>query len=331
MENSKIREFLQQTAVKTGAIVMASALVLTSGTWSGIFRNDMQFVSEAELPIFVDLEGEEDIDGNEIPSGNAPKVTKSTKTTKSTKKVKLKEKAKKTYTKKSKAKKETKTSKKVTDDGTTTIKTETSTSLTSKFKKGSNVNTQITTVTTVTTTTVEANQAAQVMVVSSEETAAAPAAASGQIAISAIAPKVDARVANAYTTLGFTIGVDSSVNYSGVFDARKRSITLKKAGDTVYHELGHFVAFIAGNVDTSTAFKQVFEAEKDLYTEFNKEYVLQNSSEYFAESFKNYTLAPGVLKKERPLTYDAVEAALGNITDTQVTKVQTVYRAVWGA
>ena len=63
---------------------------------------------------------------------------------------------------------------------------------------------------------------------------------------------------------------------------------------------------------------------------YNKAYVLQNSSEYFAESFKNYTLDPNTLRAERPLTYSAIESALNNVTDAQVAKIKAVYRAVWG-
>lgn len=347
MKNGKIREFLQQTMVKTGAVVVVSALVLTSSSWSNILKGNTQFVSEAELPVFVDLEGAVDIDPNKTPAGNAPKVTRTTKTTKSTKKVKLKEKSKKTYTKKSKAKKQTSTSQKVTGTETTTVTTETSTTLTSKFTKGSNINKQTTTVTTVTTTTVQSNEAAAAadgVVTVSEMTAAAPASVqtaaqttaqaapeAGQVSIGAIAPRVDSRVSNAYTTLGFTININPSVSYSGVFDARNKGITIKRSGDTIYHEIGHFVAFIAGNVDKSPAFQQVFEQEKNKYTMFNKAYVLQNSSEYFAESFKNYTLDPNELRSSRPLTFAAIESALNNITEAQVTRVQTVYRSVWEA
>ena len=331
MKGNKVREFLQQRAIKAGAVVLASALVLTSSSWSGIFRNEPEFVAEAELPVYVDPD-DSPIPPEPVPSGpSAPKVTKTTKTNKTTKKVKLKAKSKKTYTKKGKAQKKTTTSKKVTSTETTTIKTETTTSLTSKFTKGSNINTQTTTVTTVTTTTVQTNSPASGAVVVSSVQTSAPAVSAGQVQIGSIAPMVDRRVASAYTTLGFTINIDPNVNYSGVCDARTRSITLKKSGDTVYHELGHFLAFVAGNVDKSQAFNQVFAQEKDKYTEYNKAYVLQNSSEYFAESFKNYTMNPGGLRASRPMTYAAIESALNSITDAQVAKVKTVYGAVWGA
>lgn len=123
--------------------------------------------------------------------------------------------------------------------------------------------------------------------------------------------------------------IDSSVSYSGYFDAKKQLITLKSADETIYHELGHFLAFIAGNVDTSSAFVAVYNSEKDLVTAYNKSYVTQDSSEYFAESFKDYTLDAASLQASRPQTYAAIEAALEKVTTAQVTKIATVYASIW--
>lgn len=47
---------------------------------------------------------------------------------------------------------------------------------------------------------------------------------------------------------------------------RHEPITLKQADETVYHELGHFLAFVAGNIDTSAAFQQTLpEGEIQVY------------------------------------------------------------------
>ncbi|MBU5679560.1 hypothetical protein KQI87_03000 [Blautia sp. MSJ-9] len=143
------------------------------------------------------------------------------------------------------------------------------------------------------------------------------------------ASKADSRVLTAYRTLGFTAVVDPSVSYSGYYDTRNRKITLRKLDDTVYHELGHFVAFISGNTDQTAAFKAIFAQEKALYTAYNKSYVTQNSSEYFAESFKEYTLNPAALKSARPKTYAAVQEAVSKFTDDRIAKVQKTYSVVW--
>ena len=119
------------------------------------------------------------------------------------------------------------------------------------------------------------------------------------------------------------------MNYSGYFNASKQSITLRKNDGTGYHELGHFLAFIAGNVDTKSEFVSIYKAEKSKYTAINKAYATQNSSEYFAESFKNYTENPSALKSQRPKTYAFIVSTLNKVTDAQVSKVQKAYKNIW--
>ena len=62
---------------------------------------------------------------------------------------------------------------------------------------------------------------------------------------------------------------------------------------------------------------------------FNKAYVTQNASEYFAESVKDYILNNASLKSSRPQTYAAVQNALNQITDAQIAKIQKIYGAFW--
>lgn len=151
----------------------------------------------------------------------------------------------------------------------------------------------------------------------------------GEIAITKAAPSVDSRVSKAFQNLGYKINVDPSVSYSGYTDNRSRKITLKKVDSTVYHELGHFLAFISGNYDKTAEFTSIFNQEKKLYTAFNKSYVTQNASEYFAESFKDYTSNPSALKSSRPKTYAAIRNALSKVTDSQIEKILKVYGPIW--
>lgn len=341
MKGKKIREFLQQTAVKTGAVIVATALVLTSSTWSGSLRPDT--ITEASLPIFIDTEGDERIEGEEVPLAGtfgSPKVTKTTKTKVSTKKVRMRVKSAKTYVKKSATKTTTKTAKKTTSTAKTTTKTVTATNVTNTFIRGSNIYTQKTTVKTTVTTTVESKAkagTASSSVVTLDAGSAGGVQPAEQVqklaktglGIRSMAPRADARALSAFEQLGFTVNVNPTVSYAGVFDARAQAITLKDENDTIYHELGHFVAFVAGNVDTSMAFQQIYQQEMNAYTEFNRSYVTQNSSEYFAESFKNYTLEPAKLRSTRPQTYMAIEQALSNITDAQVSRMASVYGPLW--
>lgn len=157
----------------------------------------------------------------------------------------------------------------------------------------------------------------------------APALPEGTSAIRTAAPKADSALLEAFDELGFTFKVDASYQYTGVFDARTRVIILRYNDDNVYHELGHFLAFVAGNYDVSSAFKDVYNREKSLYTGRNQAYILKNSSEYFAESYRDYVLNKSELKSQRPLTYGAIETVLGRVTDIQIDKIRNYYSGIW--
>ena len=115
----------------------------------------------------------------------------------------------------------------------------------------------------------------------------------------------------------------------GHFDAKTRMITLQCEDSTIYHELGHFLAFVAGNVDTTSSFEAVYNSEKSKFTGVRKAYATQNASEYFAESVLNYVENPSALKSQRPQTYEAIVNALSKVTDAQITKIMNVYKVVW--
>lgn len=286
-----------------------------------------------DIPSYTDPIMVSEIEDEETPLASASKVDTKVTTKTSKKKVKMKKASKKTYTKtlpetSSTSKKTTRSSGKTVVTQTTAVK-----AVTEKYTKKSKVKVvTTTTTTTVTTTTTESTSTS----VSSGNSVTMGSGSNssadtikGTVDIGQIAPNADSRVITAYRTLGFTVEVDPSVSYSGYFDGRNQKITLKKADDTIYHELGHFVAFVAGNVDVTTSFKNIYNEEKSLYTAYNKAYVTQDSSEYFAESIKELTLKPAVLKSARPKTYEAVSAAVDKLTDAQVTKIKKMYSVIW--
>lgn len=314
MKNQKMKETLRQISKKAGALVLATAIVLGGGTYVYNQQNPVP-----ELVTYIDEDSVVQIQEDETPLAS-PKVTKSTKTTKSTKKISLKSAASKTYAQKGKTTTKKKTTKTKSAKKTVTTVTVTVTSITNNYKKGSKINTQVTTVKTTVTKTTVTNTAAPVTTPVTD----------GTVAVTQIAPAADKRVLNAFQKLGFQVVIQSNVPYSGLCDAETRTITLKQADETVYHELGHFLAFVAGNIDTSAAFQQIFQNEKSKYTAYDKGYVLQNSAEYFAQSFWDYTKNPAALKASRPQTYAAIQQALSRVTDAQVANLLRVYRAVWG-
>lgn len=286
-----------------------------------------------ELPNYTDPVVEQTIEDDDTPLASQPKVTtKTTKSSKTTKKnIKLKAAATKTYTKKLPTTKKT-TNKTTKKNQTTTIKTKTTvqTDTSQKYTKKSKnvVQTQKVTTTVQTTTTVVAAASTTV----NATTAGSTTAKKEKYTVSnvaSIAPQMDSRVLNAFTKMGFTVIVDPSVSYAGYFDGRSRTITLKVEDDTIYHELGHYLAFIAGNVDKNAAFASVYNSEKSKFTGVRKAYATQNASEYFAESVLEYTENPSVLKAQRPQTYEAITNALSKVTDAQVNKIMNVYKVIW--
>ena len=340
MKGKKITEWLANKKVVSSCAAIALAAVIGGvSLFSGAGETP-------EFPSYTDPIMETSIMEDETPLASQPKTTvKTTSSTKTTRKtVKLKKASKKSYTKKLKTK--TKVTNKTNKSGNTTVDTKTTvvTKATAKYTKKSKkkvVTSKITT--TVQTTTTQqvsiANETAVSTTSSGTSAAQATAAASSSqnqskyeanvANVASVAGKMDNRVIAAYQQLGFKIVVDPSVNYSGYFDARSRSITMKQIDDSVYHELGHFLAFIAGNVDKTASFQSIFAAEKANVTAFNKAYVTQNASEYFAESVKDYILNNASLKSTRPQTYAAVQNALNQITDAQIAKIQKIYGAFW--
>lgn len=334
MKKLAMKEALRKKLTKAGALALAAVVAMGGGVTYYHSQNQVP-----ELITYVDTDGSIEIPDEEVPLA-APKVTKSTKTKKSTKKIKMKKASKKTYKKAGKTvtkkKKTTKSSKK----NVTTTETLTATNVTNEYKKGSKINTQVTTVKTTVTTTVAPTGSTAVATAAATGTATttatkattastASATQNGEVAITQIAPLVSGNVTSAFQKLGFKIVINSGVSYSGLCDARTRTVTLKRADNTVYHELGHFVAFVAGNIDTSSAFQSIYNREKSLYTDYNKAYVLSSSSEYFAESYKNYVLNPTQLKNSRPETYAAIQTALSKVTDAQASRILSVYGALW--
>lgn len=318
----KILETLKTNKTITNCCIILTFFALAAGCTYGItYWND---ANKPELTAYVDIDpgSTVTIDEDEVPLGNTKVTTKkNTKTTKKT--VKLKKAAKKTRTVKKPVK--TKTTKKTTKKSrqVVTVQTTTATAVTEKYKKNDKkkvVTTKVTT--TVQTTTTDAGGAVRV---SATQGSTGPY----NVDIQTAAPKADQRVINAYKTLGFSLTINSGVSYSGYFNARNQQIILRNQDDTVYHELGHFLAFLAGNADRSSAFVSAFNAEKGKYTGVSKEYVTQNSSEYYAESFKDYVMDANGLRNSRPETYKIIEESLNKLTDSYVGRIKSIYASIW--
>ena len=253
------------------------------------------FIIQYSTPeIFIDTHDvatEQIIDTDKVPLSSKPKVKTVTK--KKIKVVKMKKAAKKTTKKVKKKTKKYATKSNNYNKQTkknTTVKTTTVTKTKKKSKKKTITTTTKTTVSTTVTTL---------------------SSYTGNI--DKAVPKASSRLRSMFKSKGYKLKYNSKVSYAGKFDPGRKEIVLKRDSTVGYHEFGHFVAFMCGRADVSSEFKNIYNSEKNKYNYSNKAYATQSSSEYFAESYKNYVLEGSKLKKERPQTYSYMSKVLGRI------------------
>ena len=328
--------------VRFGGIALAAA-VLVTGTWyTGQETDDLSIPQIVE---YVDTEdGSIVIPEEEVPLATKPTVKVKKTTRRKVKKSRLKKKAKKTA-KSTKRSKKSKTVKKENSKKKVATATTVLTTVVSATKKNSKVKTVTTTVeTTVKTTTTNKPKRSSSEAAASANTVTANTAASAaqstssdemqivsNVTVRSMAPRADANVLNAFENLEFKIEINPTSSYSGYFSVKAHNIILKKSsGDTIYHELGHFVGWLAGNVDTSSEFVVIYNKEKSALQSANYQYLTKSSAEYFAESYKDYVLSPQNLQSSRPQTYEFVKNAVSRITDARVTNIKSAYmKAYW--
>lgn len=328
--------------VRFGGIALAAA-VLVTGTWyTGQETDDLSIPQIVE---YVDTEdGSIVIPEEEVPLATKPIVKVKKTTRRKVKKSRLKKKAKKTA-KRTKRSKKSKTIKKENSKKKVATATTVLTTVVSATKKNSKVKTVTTTVeTTVKTTTTNKPKRSSSEAAASANTVTANTAASAaqstssdemqivsNVTARSMAPRADANVLNAFENLEFKIEINPTSSYSGYFSVKAHNIILKKSsGDTIYHELGHFVGWLAGNVDTSSEFVAIYNKEKSALQSANYQYLTKSSAEYFAESYKDYVLSPQNLQSSRPQTYEFVKNAVSRITDARVTNIKSAYmKAYW--
>lgn len=327
--------------VRTGCGLMAAAVLLSGGFY--IIRSSRD--AGPALPVIVDG-GNIVINDEEVPLAQAPTVQKLKPVTKKTvKKVKLKKASDRTYTKSLGKKIETKTTTANYPDKTVKTVVKTTTNTAEKYKKNGKIKRVVTTVKTETTiittmkeeeltlTSETARMADTDMEEVRETSVTSNVPVRKTLAAAAALPKADANVRDAFVKLGFTLQVDSTVGYTGKFNASTRSITMRKEGDdAVYHELGHFLMFLyLGNAenDGGADGKSAYAAEQGLYNGVNKAYVNQNASEYLAESYHDYCLDKAGLKARRPQTYALIEKAVSMVDDALIAKYQKIYGSIW--
>lgn len=324
MSREKVKELLKRRSTRVGGVVLAAAIVFSGSMWAW---KDSQTVGVPELVTYTDPVETVVIEDEETPLAK-PKLSKTNATLKVGDSLTLTLKNNKKKTKWSSSNKKVAV---VTSKGTITGKKPGNAKITAKV--GSKKYTC--------KVTVQAPQTAQTVQATNKSTASTTTAATGTGSVFINKrqepfswSKVDSRVTNAFNTLGIKLITDPNANdngraYDGLFKAQTGTITVRVQNGTVYHELGHFLAFVANNYDMGSKFMSIFNAEKGLYSDYNKAYACSSPAEYFAESFCQYVLVGSELQSSRPQTYAAIEEALSMVTDAQVNAIQMVYGHLW--
>ena len=316
MKKRSNKSFLASAAYLVVALVLCAGVIFYTG-------NGGTGLTVADITDTMPETGTDEIVAGEeeVPLASAPKVSvkKSTKTT--TKK----------KTSKKKSTKKTATVQTVTE---TTVQTTEKTSTKKKSKVQTIRTTVVTTVKTTTqtfgtTTTTTTNNAASV--------GASTAVSSSGFEISKfsdIKGHVDSKVYDAFVNLGFEFKINSALATTGVFSTKNHNIQLKR-GQSSYllHELGHFVSALKGRngkkIDQSSEFTRIYNEEKSAYVGNNKAYVTQDTAEYFAESFRDYTENPSALKSQRPETYSYISQMVSSLSSSDVKAFRNAYGWYW--
>lgn len=337
MKGKLLKRLLEdRRLLRTGCGLMAAVVLMTGG----LYVYDAQNAYMPELVEIID-EGEAVISDEEVPLASAPKttVTKQTAVSRGNQYVSLGRVSSGTFSKRLPNTRTTNSrtaSKTVGSTKTTVTITDVTTIAKAEYYYKGKATKRIYIIkqidrTTTTTTQQIATATTQPKVLNTVAGTSSSTVKKTLVVNSAL-PKADANLRNAYTKMGFTLKVDSTVSYSGKFDAKSRTITMRKENDdAIYHEFGHFLAFIGGINTTSATGEgvKVYNAEKAKYTGVNKAYVNQNADEYFAESYRDYCTNKAALQKSRPQTYALIQKALKNVTDAQIAKYMKVYAVYW--
>ena len=141
-----------------------------------------------------------------------------------------------------------------------------------------------------------------------------------KVRIDSLAKGADNRVLRLFKALNYELVIDDDAPYTGMIEQGR--ITLRqKRRDVFLHELGHFLDFYSRYPSTTRTFSRIYKKEKveaDVYCS-------RTAGEYYAQSFKDYTMSPGRMKKERPQTYQYIKKAVGSLTNSYIKKLQGIY------
>ncbi len=82
------------------------------------------------------------------------------------------------------------------------------------------------------------------------------------------------------------------------------------AGSAMNHEMGHYFDYLQGRTSDSKQFSDIYKAESTLLDGGSNEYAKSETSEYFAEAFREYIECAGYLKNTCSRTYSYIDGLM---------------------
>lgn len=89
----------------------------------------------------------------------------------------------------------------------------------------------------------------------------------------------------------------------------------KSISESTLHEVGHYIDYINGMVSDTDAFYEVFKAERRSFvsSDGGEKYAKTSTTEYFAETCKEYFVNPINLATYAPMTYGFIDSYLTSV------------------
>ena len=135
------------------------------------------------------------------------------------------------------------------------------------------------------------------------------------LAMKKLAPKVQDYIPEAFKKAGFKIIINP--NYSTMacsFNESGRNITLLSAtGTNIYHAIGHFISYMAGDVQNSAAFKAIFNEEIGSFAGAYPSNARLAPKEFFGECTREYYTNKSSLKAHCPKAYATLVNAIKKV------------------
>lgn len=132
-------------------------------------------------------------------------------------------------------------------------------------------------------------------------------------------------------SLGANLSEDEYV--AGFTETNSKTIVLvdQYTGYALNHEMGHYVDIVLNNeTSQSDTFSAIYASEKDLLDGGSNDYAQTDSSEYFAEAFREYIECAGYLQSTCPETYEYIDSIVSQYGGTTTLGVTELTRAEEG-